>query len=164
MGATGKLVKTGPTVTVRFERTVTASPEQVWAALTEPDQIESWLTQAEFEAAEGGKVHLVWPDDQGEMHGSVTKYDPHQQLEYSWNESSGASLLRFELAPTTGGSVLVLEHFGTSPEEAPGFGAGWQSHLEALDLVLAGTKSAAADRDARYKELRPAYDELLGPD
>jgi uncharacterized protein YndB with AHSA1/START domain len=160
MGATGKLVPTGPSVTVRFERKVSAPPEDVWAALTEPKLIEAWLAQAEFEANEGGKVHLVWPD-QGEMHGSVTKYHPHTELEYSWNESTGTSLLRFELEPTGEGSTLLLEHYGTSPEDAPGFGAGWQSHLEALDVVLAGKESAAADRDARYKELRPDYDGLL---
>ena len=161
MEPTGELVWTGPTVTVRFERTVTAPPEEVWAALTEPTKIERWLAQAEFEAAEGGKVHLVWPDN-NEMHGAVTKFNPHRELEYSWHEAAGASLLRFELEPTAEGSTLRLEHFGTSPEDAPGFGAGWQSHLEALDAVLAGNTSAATDRDARYTELRPAYDGLLG--
>jgi len=161
MGATGELVPTGPTVTVRFERTVSAPPEEVWAALTDPTLIEGWLTQAEFEPAEGGKVHLVWPDDQGEMHGSVTKFVPHRELEYSWNESSGTSLLHFEVEPAVSGSTLRLEHFGTSPADAPGFGAGWQSHLEALDVVLAGDKSASADRDARYQELRGAYEGLL---
>jgi uncharacterized protein YndB with AHSA1/START domain len=160
MAVTGKLVPTGPTVTVRFERAVSAPPEEVWAALTDPKQIESWLAEAEFDATEGGKVHLVWPD-QGEMHGSVTKYHPHHELEYSWIESSGASLLRFELAESGEGSLLLLEHYGTSPEDAPGFGAGWQSHLEALDAVLAGNESAAADRDARYNELRPDYEGLL---
>jgi len=161
MPATGKLVPTGPTVTVQFERTVPAQPEQVWAALTEPTLLEGWLTQAEFEPAEGGKVHLVWPDGQGEMHGSVTKYVPHRELEYSWNESSGTSLLRFEVEPATEGSTLRLEHFGTSPEDAPGFGAGWQSHLEALDVVLSGATPPAEDRDARYHELRAEYESQL---
>ena len=160
MGATGELVPTGPTVTVRFERTVSATPEEVWAALTDPTLIERWLAQAEFEPTEGGKVHLVWPD-QGEMHGSVTKFDPHRELEYSWNESTGSSLLRFELEAADDGSTLRLEHYGTTPEDAPGFGAGWQSHLEALDVVLSGDKSAAEDRDARYQELKPHYDGLL---
>jgi uncharacterized protein YndB with AHSA1/START domain len=160
MGATGKLEPTGPTVTVRFERTVSASPEEVWAALTDPTLIEGWLAEAEFEPSEGGKVHLVWPG-QGEMHGSVTKFVPHRELEYSWREASGTSLLRFELEPVDDGSTLRLEHMGTSPEDAPGFGAGWQSHLEALDVVLAGDKSAAEERDARYNELRGEYQGLV---
>ena len=95
------------------------------------------------------------------MHGSVTKIVPHEELEYSWNEQSGSSLLRFELEPAGDGSTLRLLHFGTAPSDAPGFGAGWQSHLEALDVVLAGDKSAPSDRDARYAELRPDYEGLL---
>jgi uncharacterized protein YndB with AHSA1/START domain len=160
MGATGKLEPTGPTITVRFDRTVAAPPEVVWLALTDPKQIESWLAEAEFEAAEGGKVHLVWPG-QGEMHGSVTKCVPHSELEYSWREEASMSLLRFELEPAGDGSTLRLLHFGTSPEDAPGFGAGWQAHLEALDVVLAGDTAPAATRDARYNELKPDYDTLV---
>ena len=161
MGATGKLVPTGPTVTVRFERRVAAPPEDVWAALTEPKQIEAWLAEAEFEATEGGKVHLVWPD-QGEMHGSVTKYRPARASSSTPGTSRRARRCSASSSsPPARGSTLLLEHYGTSPEDAPGFGAGWQSHLEALDAVLAGNASAAADRDARYQELRPAYDTLL---
>jgi uncharacterized protein YndB with AHSA1/START domain len=160
MDATGKLQPTGPTVTVQFERDVAAPPEQVWQALTDPKLIEAWLAEAEFDATVGGKVHFVWPG-QGEMHGSVTKCVPHDELEYSWNEATGASLLRFELEPARAGSTLRLEHYGTAPHDAPGFGAGWQSHLEALDAVLAGGESAASDRDARYNELKPVYEGLL---
>jgi uncharacterized protein YndB with AHSA1/START domain len=161
MDATGTLEPTGPTITVRFERVVAAPPEVVWVALTDPGQLEGWLAAAEFEAVEGGKVHLTWPDDQGEMHGSVTKIVPHSELEYSWNEQSGASLLRFEVEPAGGGSTLRLAHFGTSPTEAPGFGAGWQAHLEALDEVLAGGSPDHVTRDKRYEQLRPAYEGLL---
>jgi uncharacterized protein YndB with AHSA1/START domain len=162
MDATGSLLETGPTVTVRFERAVSAPPAAVWSALIDPTRLAAWLAEAEFDATIGGKVHLTWPDDGGEVHGSVTKLVEQRELEYSWNEGSGSSLLRFGLAPAGEHSSLVLEHFGTSPEDAPGFGAGWQSHLEALDVVLAGGESAPANRDARYKELRPAYEGLLG--
>jgi hypothetical protein len=62
---------------------------------------------------------------------------------------------------TESGSTLRLIHSDTTREDAPGFGAGWQSHLEALDDVLAGTPSPAASRDARYQQLRPEYDKLL---
>lgn len=157
---TGTLEPTGPTITVRFEREVRATPEQVWAALTEPELLERWLAQAEFEPTVGGRVHLVWPD-QGEMHGSITKLNAHEELEYSWNEATGSSLLQFEIEPAASGATLRLAHFGTSPEDAPGLGAGWQSHLEALDLVLAGTPSDRAARDARVEALKPAYHELL---
>jgi uncharacterized protein YndB with AHSA1/START domain len=159
MDATGKLEPMGPSVTVRFTRTVAAPPQAVWEALTEPKLLEAWLAHAEFDAAEGGAVHLVWPG-QGEMHGSVLTCVPTSELEYSWNEAS-ASMLRFELAPDGAGSTLQLIHAGASPDDAVGLGAGWQSHLEALDTVLAGGASTPADRDARYEQLKPAYEAML---
>jgi uncharacterized protein YndB with AHSA1/START domain len=159
MGATGTLERTGGTFTVRFERAVSATPEMLWTALTEPTWLGRWLAAAEFDAAIGGKVQLVWPG-QGEMHGVVLACEPHSAIEYSWTEAV-SSVLRFELQATGAGCGLRLLHTGTTAEDAPGFGAGWQSHLEALDVVLGGGTSTAAERDARYNALRPAYDELL---
>jgi uncharacterized protein YndB with AHSA1/START domain len=159
MEATGGLERTGDTLTVRFDRAVSASPEQLWAALTDPKVIEQWLAEAELDASVGGKVHLVWPG-QGEMHGVVLACDPPRVLEYTWTEAA-SSVLRFELEVSDTGCELRLLHAGTTTDDAPGFGAGWQSHLEALDATLDGGTSTAAERDARYEELRPAYDELL---
>jgi hypothetical protein len=46
-------------------------------------------------------------------------------------------------------------------EGAAGFGAGWQCHLEGLDVVLAGGTSTAEDRDERYEALLPSYLEAV---
>jgi uncharacterized protein YndB with AHSA1/START domain len=159
MGATGQLKATGATVTVQFDRSIDAAPESVWAAITEPRLLGAWLATAELEGIVGGKVHFAWPG-QGEMRGVVTVFEPNEVLEYSWNEEH-SSLLRLEVGETDSGSTLRLIHSDTTRKDAPGFGAGWQAHLEALDGVLAGTPSEAASRDARYEELRPEYDALL---
>jgi uncharacterized protein YndB with AHSA1/START domain len=149
-------------VTVRFDREVAATPGRVWEALTDPALLEAWLANAEFDPAVGGKVHLVWPDGEGEMRGIVTQFDPCSALEYSWNESGdSSSVLRFEIEPAPSGSTLRLLHQGTTAEDAVGFGAGWQSHLEALDSVLVGKDSSRSDRDARYEALRPLYEAIL---
>jgi uncharacterized protein YndB with AHSA1/START domain len=160
MGATGELKATGATVTVQFDRSIAATPERVFAAITQPRLLGEWLADAELEGIVGGKVHLVWPG-QGEMRGVVTAFEPNEVVEYSWNEEN-SSLLRLEVAATESGSTLRLIHSDTTRDDAPGFGAGWQSHLEALDAVLAGSASAPAARDARYEELRPEYGRLLG--
>ena len=163
MGATGTLERTGDTVTVRFDRDVDATPGQVWEALTEPALLKAWLANAEFEGAVGGKVHLVWPGGEGEMHGIVLEFDPCSALEYSWSESEiSSTVLRFEVEPAETGSTLRLLHRGTTPKDAIGFGAGWQAHLEALDWVLAGKDTSDFDGDARYTELQPAYEAMLG--
>lgn len=160
MDTSGRIEAMGPSMTVRFVRDVAASPEKVWEALTSPAVLEGWLAVATFEPKEGGAVHLSWPEGNGEMHGVVLTWQPTTELEYSWSEVRH-SMLRFELAANGGGTTLQLVHAGVDPDEAAGFGAGWQSHLEALDTVLGGGTSTSADRDARYAALRPLYDAMV---
>jgi uncharacterized protein YndB with AHSA1/START domain len=152
-------------MTVRFERDVRASPDEVYAAISDPATVRRWLATCELEPTVGGRVHLVWPNDEGEMHGVVTAVSPGSALEYSWSESEDddeTSLLRWEITPRGGEATLRLTHSGTSPKDALGFGAGWQAHLEALDVVLSGGEPTPGWTDDRYRELRPLYEEQFG--
>lgn len=159
--ADGKLERDGDHVTLRFARAVAASPDTVWSALVEPSMLQEWLAEAEFDARVGGDVHLVWPG-MGEMRGTVQVCDEPSVIEYTWDESDGASLVRFEVAASGDAkSSLRLIHSGSSLEGAAGFGAGWQSHLEALDVVLAGGASTPDQRNERYEELHPSYVEAV---
>jgi uncharacterized protein YndB with AHSA1/START domain len=82
------------------------------------------------------------------------------ELDWRWAEEP-ESVLRFEIVPQpTGGTVLILDHRLLASETASGYGAGWQSHLEALELLLAGEPSGGADVwRSRYEALRPLYEE-----
>ena len=64
--------------------------------------------------------------------------DEGRVLELTWVEEDGDSLLRFEIVPRDAGCLLVLDHSRLPADSRPGYGAGWQSHLEALDALLAG--------------------------
>jgi uncharacterized protein YndB with AHSA1/START domain len=144
-------------VTLQFDRVIAAAPMDLWAALTEPAELATWLADAEFDASVGGAVHLVWPGSD-EMRGTVQEYNVPSLLEYTWDESDGSSLVRWEIASSGDGqSTLRLVHSCASKDGAAGFGAGWQSHLEALDIVMSGGSSMQSERDARYEELRPKY-------
>ncbi|MGA2970631.1 MAG: SRPBCC family protein [Acidimicrobiales bacterium] len=148
-------------VTLQFDRVVATAPMELWAALTEPEELAKWLANAEFDASVGGAVHLVWPGS-GEMRGTVQECNVPSLLEYTWDESDGSSLVRWEVASSGDGqSTLRLVHSGASKDGAAGFGAGWQSHLEALDVVMSGGISEQAQRDARYEELHSAYLEAV---
>jgi hypothetical protein len=76
-------------------------------------------------------------------------------------ESDGEGVtLRFDRSVTAmddEASSLRLIHSGASREGGAGFGAGWQSHLEALDVVLAGGTSTPDERNERYEALHPSY-------
>jgi uncharacterized protein YndB with AHSA1/START domain len=148
-------------VTLCFDRDLAASPAAVWSALVEPSILKEWLADAEFDARVGGAVHLVWPG-QGEMRGTVQECEEATVIEYTWDESDGASLVRFELSPRgEHESSMRVIHSGASMDGASGFGAGWQSHFEALDVVLAGGKSTQEKRNERYEELHPGYLEAV---
>jgi len=163
MEATGTLARVDASVTITFVRTVAATPEASFRALVDPALLERWLAAATLEAVVGGGVHLVWPGE-GEMRGVVTDVADARVLEYSWSEGdadAAPSLVRWELEPTDGATTLRLVHAGAAESDAVGLAAGWQSHLEALDEVLAGRSMDRAQRDARCDELVPAYRALL---
>jgi uncharacterized protein YndB with AHSA1/START domain len=46
------------TATVRMERTLSASVDQVWEYLTDPDKRSTWLASGPMELRIGGKVTL----------------------------------------------------------------------------------------------------------
>jgi uncharacterized protein YndB with AHSA1/START domain len=144
-------------ISLQFDRTVNASANATFSALVKPTLLEKWLAEAEFEASVGGVVHLVWPGS-GEMHGVVERFDSPSLVAYTWDEENGSSLVRWDVAPIDDAScTLRLTHSGTKRDDASGFGAGWQSHLEALDAVLAGSSSNGEQRNERYEELHPDY-------
>jgi uncharacterized protein YndB with AHSA1/START domain len=145
--------------TVRFERRFDASPDELWATLTEPNRIHTWLlAETSFEPRVGGTVNFVW-EGSGECSGIVSIFDPPRELEYSWIEAAGTSIVRFEVRPVDGGGVvLVLEHRQLPPSTHAGVGAGWHAHLDALSALLAGERF---DFWARFHELEPHYEKLV---
>src|ERR671926_466434 len=89
-----------------FERRLNHPVERVWAALTEPDQIEAWLARAELEPRAGGRVRLQWlntDDAEGNQHeqgvvanGTVAAIDAPRLLEL---DTDVHGRLRWELSP-----------------------------------------------------------------
>ena len=73
-------------------------PEKVWRALTEPDLLARWLTDAEPESVEH----------------EVVLEEPHRLLRLAWRDGREVeSLVTFELERTsTGGTNLRVVHTG----------------------------------------------------
>jgi uncharacterized protein YndB with AHSA1/START domain len=100
-----------------IERTLNASAERVWKAITDRDQMEKWYFKlAEFKPEpgfeftfEGGSkemtyVHLC----------KVTKVEPGKLLQYSWRykDYPGNSFVTMELFPEGNATRLKLTHEG----------------------------------------------------
>jgi uncharacterized protein YndB with AHSA1/START domain len=157
----GTISRDGATAAVRFERWYAASAQELWPALTDPRRMRRWLGgDVSIEGRVGGAVRLRW-DSGDEMNGVITVFEPGRLLEYTWREAALGveSVVRFELRPARPGTLLVLEHTRVSADQAPGFGAGWHGHLDALAAALTGQ---AADPHGRYRELEPEYVSRFG--
>ena len=59
---------------VRFERRYDATPDEVWAALTEPEQVRNWFAEMTIEPRAGGRVTFEWSAGQKEE-GVVRAFD-----------------------------------------------------------------------------------------
>ena len=106
------------TCAVRFTRRYDAPPAEVWAALTDGDSLARWLG----------------PPDEA----TVRALAPGRLLELEWPDGAhGPSLVRFELSPDGGGTVLVLDH--TRIDAAAGMRAlaRWERRLAHLDGLVA---------------------------
>ncbi len=61
---------------VRFERLLAASPEKVWAVLTDTRWLPGWYGAGGIAPQVGGKVELMG----GHIKGVVTQWNPPQRL------------------------------------------------------------------------------------
>lgn len=144
---------------VRLERHLSDPPEVVWRALTDRAELHSWFPCDVV--VEGGRwapgARIAFPFDPKVMdltlEGEVLEVAEPRVLSYTWGEE----LLRFELSPKDGGTMLVL--IDELPANAAARNAaGWE---DCLDL-LAGRKPAEGAWQARFVQYRAAFEPALG--
>ena len=145
---------------VRFERRYPATPEAVWAALTDPDKLRRWLAQAvRFDNKVGGSVDLRFGDEPDQVaQGSILAYEQPRLLEYEWHwPGQTSSSVRFELTAESDGTLLIVDHRGLPRDATVGYAAGWHAYL---DQLAAHFGEDGATWDERFADLLPRYHEL----
>jgi uncharacterized protein YndB with AHSA1/START domain len=104
-------------VEVTREIVFPASPDEVWQALTEPDQLEQWFANdVELDPRPGGAGVFRW-DDGEERRATVVVADPGERLVLDWDEEGEVEFMVEEIPEGT--RLHVRE---TSPE--------WSTALE----------------------------------
>jgi uncharacterized protein YndB with AHSA1/START domain len=129
----------------RIERQMTfpAPREDVWAAITQPEQISKWFgTQAELDLRAGGEGVFRWNDI--EVRVTVEEVSPPSRFSYRWEPSQTPSggpttLVEFELEEIAGGTRLSLVESGfanlpASSRQENEF--GWDEELGDLRAFL----------------------------
>ena len=155
----------GDAWTLVFVRNLDHPPEIVWAALTEPAELDEW---APFRAARNlaatGPASLTMVDgaDEVPLGATVTRVDKPTLLEYTW----GDDVLRWELAATAVGTRLTLRHTTAERSGVPMVAAGWHLCLDVMSLSLDGEPiGAIRGREALdfgWQQLHDAYADRLG--
>ncbi len=133
--------------TVRFERLLPGPIERVWAYLTEPQFLRTWLAESSMELRVGGAVELHFDTDEvperakaGAIdQGIITRYEPPHALAYTWQKAPDGpvtSHVTFELETVEDKVRLVLTHSRLLPTSLASFGSGWHTHLAVLQARL----------------------------
>jgi uncharacterized protein YndB with AHSA1/START domain len=109
---------TTPSTAPRVERSIEldADADEVWEAITQPDQLEGWLgDEVEIDMQPGGCGHVV--DDDG-VHREVlvTAVEPGRRLAWHWWAAGGElSSVEITLVPLTTGTRIDVIELATGP-------------------------------------------------
>jgi uncharacterized protein YndB with AHSA1/START domain len=124
-----------------------ASPEATWAALTEPERIAEWLTDASALGRVGDPYRL----DFGEgsvVEGTIQRLEPGQVFAHTWVwadvEPVQETIVTWSVEAADGGARVTLTHDGWAEaglDEAArdDHEAYWSGYLDDLIDVLAET-------------------------
>jgi uncharacterized protein YndB with AHSA1/START domain len=138
---------------VRRETQIAAPPATVFAFLTDPDKILSWMgTEAKTELHAGG-LYLVNVNGRN-ARGAFREVVPVHRLAYSfgWDGSEevppGSSLVEIDLIDRDGGTLLRMTHSGLpSAAQCEGHNKGWAHYLSRLTMAAVG-QDPGIDRGA----------------
>jgi uncharacterized protein YndB with AHSA1/START domain len=115
---------------IRQEVTISASPERVYAALTDPKEFSQLAGGAptEISAESGGSFSCFG----GMIEGRNIELVPNQRIVQAWRVRNWApgqySIARFELEGEGSGTRLVFEHSGFPDAEREHLESGWHAN------------------------------------
>ena len=141
--------------TVHATVEIAATPDAVFRALTDPDELPRWWGSPDLYRTHDWKLGLrpggKWScqarsaQGTGEVRGEVLAVEPPTLLEYTWEpswEEYKRSVVRYTLEKVPGGTRLTLFHRGLVSEESTrSHSEGWTRVLGWLVERLAGARA-----------------------
>jgi uncharacterized protein YndB with AHSA1/START domain len=133
-------------MTIELTRTIAASPDTVFRALTDAGELSRWwTTTAESDARTGGAFSYGFefadPSRDHTYTGTYHEVAPGERVSYPWQAGVGETRVDVEVRPSGDGTELTLRHTGwgsgTDAEEAVAMHEqGWNFFLDNLVAYL----------------------------
>lgn len=110
-----------------YKLIIAADPEEVFAALTNPFQIEIWSGYPADMKAEAGHVFSLW---EGDITGVNLEVVPKRRLVQEWffGEQEEQSIVRIELKKDGGKTLLELTHTHIPEDVYDEITEGWREY------------------------------------
>ena len=139
-------------ISLSLIRTIKATPEKVYAALTEPKTLKKWMspsdamdvTIAETDLKIGGKYRIVMREPDGKEYrvgGVYKELSPGRKLVFTWgwDGSQGSeTLVTIELRKNGAGTELSLTHTKFVDEASRDMHSqGWAGCVGRLEKLMA---------------------------
>lgn len=103
---------------IRKEIFCDSSPEEVWEALTNAEEISAWLmATSDFKAEKGARFTMQakpmgkWD---GKIYGEILIVEKPNILSYTWkgDQMNSNTVIKWTLTPSGNGTLLIMEHTG----------------------------------------------------
>jgi len=131
-----ELTTDGARRVVTFEREFRTDADDLWEAITDPGRAGRWLGSL---TRDGDAVTLGFAGGSTRSGRVLECEEPHRLRVVLDPGTAKQSFLVATLEPTNAGTKLVMQQDGLPPLLAALFTAGWQHHLEQLDVVAGGS-------------------------
>jgi uncharacterized protein YndB with AHSA1/START domain len=142
------------TSTIAISRLVAASPERVFAAWTDADQLAAWWwpqlagTTYDVDVRLGGRFRIHSPAIKATVWGVYTEVDPPRRLVFTWNWDDGEPdavvedtvVVTFE--PEGSGTAVTVAHTSTAHVPEGGAEQGWNDVMDRLVRVVGQSTSS----------------------
>jgi len=133
--------------TIEKQIELDAPRERVWAAISDPKELEKWFPdEAEFDPQPGARGSLTWHN-----HGSpameIIEFDPPRRFVWRWEGNDGRALDEYSTTvewtltdrPGGGTTLTVRETGFDSQKHHEQNAGGWKEELAQLVAYLKGS-------------------------
>lgn len=124
------------------QQKVDASPDKVWMALTDRDQMKSWYFDiSDFELEIGKQFNFYEPGNEKKYHhqGSILDFTINERLKHTWSYpefSDAETTVIWELQPEDGGTMITLTHENTDLFKNLGEGFSKENFTKGWNVIV----------------------------